>query len=280
MEIAEEIENKVEENQISFDFLDDLQTLTKAENHEWVAKETLVFLADAKGGFLPSFEICGKSMIDWVALSTSQCQTVKVGAVDEEDVLQESKRLFEKYGKQEHQFVVLLFSDTPLLQKCTFLEIMKHFCMNGMNVLCLPHGFVFRAQWLKKAMVFLSNAPTMFGEDDFLIVENAQKAALAFKVLQRRILQYHKENGVILFGENTIFVDADVEIEAGAVIFPNNIIKGESFVGANAILESGNFLLDTIVCEGAFVCQSYLEKSKVEKEKVVGPFARLINQKV
>ena len=75
-------------------------------------------------------------------------------------------------------------------------------------------------------------------------------------------------------------MDADVEIESGAVIYPNNIIKGESYVGKNAILESGNYLLDTIVCDGAFVVQSYLEKSKVSEGKVVGPFARLINEEI
>ena len=99
-------------------------------------------------------------------------------------------------------------------------------------------------------------------------------------ILSGRILNYHKENGVIFFGENTIFIDADVEIVAGCVIYPNNIIKGESYIGKNVILESGNYIFDTIVCDEAFVCQSYLEKSKVEKGKVIGPFAKLINQKI
>ena len=112
------------------------------------------------------------------------------------------------------------------------------------------------------------------------MIDDAQKISFAFKILQNRILQYHKQRGVVLFGENTIFVDADVEIEEGAVIFPNNIIKGESYVGKNAILESGNYILDTIICDEAFVQQSYLEKSKVEKGKVVGPFARLIKEEV
>ena len=85
---------------------------------------------------------------------------------------------------------------------------------------------------------------------------------------------------MILLGENTIFVDADVEIEAGAVVYPNNILKGESYIGKNAILESGNYIIDTIVCDEAFVCQSYLEKSKVGEGKVVGPFARMIRQKI
>ena len=71
-----------------------------------------------------------------------------------------------------------------------------------------------------------------------------------------------------------------MEIEAGTVVYPNNVIKGESYIGKNVILESGNYIFDTIICDEAFVCQSYLEKSKVEIGKTVGPFERLINQKI
>lgn len=89
-------------------------------------------------------------------------------------------------------------------------------------------------------------------------------------MLNKRILDYHKERGVVFFGENTVFVDADVEIESGCVIYPNNIIKGESYIGRDVILESGNYIFDTIVCDEAFVCQSYLEKAKLKKEKLLG----------
>lgn len=133
---------------------------------------------------------------------------------------------------------------------------------------------------MKTAKVLLSSTIENFGEEDFVVLDSAEKVSFAFKLLNNRILGYHKANGVVLLGENTIFIDADVEIEAGTVIYPNNVIKGESYIGKNVILESGNYIFDTIVCDEAFVCQSYLEKSKVEQGKVVGPFERLINQKI
>ncbi len=95
-----------------------------------------------------------------------------------------------------------------------------------------------------------------------------------------RILSYHKNSGVVLFGEETIFIDADVEIEAGTVIYPNNIIKGQSYIGKGVILESGNYIIDSIVLDGAFVCQSYIESGKVGQDKTVGPFARIIKETV
>lgn len=275
MEIMEDLDVKVEENQISFDFLNEPVTVAVADNYEWVAKETLVILVKAKGNVPSNFDICGKKLIDWVALAGSGCNQKVIDEPSEDDFLPTIKSLAEGYD-----FVTVLYSDTPLLQKSTFLEIMDYFSKNRMNVLTLPRGYVFRGEYLKNTRMLLSTSVERFNDLDFTIINNAQKVSFAFDIIQKRILQYHKSQGVIFFGEETIFVDADVEIESGTIVYPNNIIKGESYIGKDVILESGNYIFDTIVCDESFVCQSYLEKSKVEKGKVVGPFARLINQKV
>lgn len=277
MEIDENIDVEVEENQISFDFLNDNieRPLQQAENFEWVANESLVVLIRTKGEFSANFDICGKKMIDWVSMASSGCKQVIIDEPDDDNFLSKIKDLADGY-----EFVTVLYSDTPLLKKSTFLEIMDYFSKHRMNVLRLARGYVFRAEYLKTAKMLLSSTFEEFDKEDFTIVDSAKKVAYAFKVLNKRILDYHKERGVVFFGENTIFVDADVEIEGGCVIYPNNVIKGESYIGRDVILESGNYIFDTIVCDEAFVCQSYLEKSKVEKGKVVGPFAKLINEKI
>lgn len=277
MEIDNELEIEVNENQISFDFLQNMEKepLQQAENYEWVADETLVVIIKAKGDISPNFDICGKKMIDWVALATSGCTQKIIEEPDEENLLQTIKDLSDGYN-----FVAVFYSDTPLLKKSTFLEIMDYFSKRRMNVLKLVRGYVFKTEYLQNAKMLLSTTVEEFDKEDFTIINSSKKASFAFKILNNRILNYHKERGVVFFGENTIFIDADVEIEEGCVIYPNNIIKGESYIGKNVILESGNYIFDTIVCDEAFVCQSYLEKSKVEKGKVVGPFAKLINQKI
>lgn len=271
------LEIEKNENQISFDFLNEIETtpVEQAQNFDWVAEETLVILVRSRGEISADFDLCGKKMIDWVALATSGCKQKTINEPDEENLLEEINRISEGY-----RFVAVFFSDTPLLKKSTFLEIMEYFSKRKMNVLKLSRGYVFKKEYLEVSKAILSSTIELFGEEDFMIVDNAKMLNYAFKVLNDRILSYHKKNGVILFGENTIFIDADVEIESGAVVYPNNIIKGETYIGHSVILESGNYILDTIVCDEAFVCQSYIEKSKIEKGKVVGPFARLVSQKV
>ena len=279
MVIEEEVETKVAENQISFDFLNetenDVKTLTSSQNHDWVAQETLVIVVKPTQGFSCEFDLCGKKMIDWVKMATYGCKQKEITEPAEENFLETIKRESEGF-----EFVAVLYCDTPLLKKSTFLEIMDHFSKNRMNVLKLKRGYVFRGEFLQNAKMILSTQVSEFGDDDFFVVNNSQSASFAFTTLQNRILQYHKSHGVTLLGENTIFIDADVEIDEGTIIYPNNVIKGESVIGHCVILESGNYIYDSVVCDEAFVCQSYVEKSKIGKGACVGPFAKLVSEEV
>ncbi len=143
--------------------------------------------------------------------------------------------------------------------------------------LILLRCFIATRHFLKNPL-FLSSTVEEFDKEGFTIIDNAQKASWAFNVINKRILDYHKQNGVTLFGENTIFIDADVEIEPDTIIYPNNVLKGETFIGKGVVLESGNFISNSIVCDGAILQQSFVEDSKIEKGKTVGPFEKLIKK--
>lgn len=276
-----EIENvKIEENRINFDFLNNVELKTENEKSKiWDAGKTLVAISHTHGKVSSEFDLCGKKIIDWVRLASSCCEQVLID-VDEDNILATLRKVVENDVYEKFEYVAFLYGDTPLLQKTTFVDIMNRFANSGLNVMKLTRGFVFRADYLKTARILLETNVDNLGKEEFFVVDNAQAISIAFKILNGRILDYHKQNGVVFFGEDTIFVDADVEIEAGTVVYPNNILKGESYIGKSVILESGNYILDTIVCDECFICQSYLEKSKIESGRVVGPFAKIVNQKI
>ena len=272
-----EMETETLENQISFDFLEqDMKTkpLAKGQIVDWSAEDTLVLILKSKK-MNADFSLCGKSMLDWVRLASSGCEQVILEEKIDVDVLDVARPYADRSS-----FVVVLYSDAPLLQKATFLEMMNYFTANGLNFMRLPRGVVFKSEYLKNAKMLMSTGEMSFGKDDFFVVDETAKISFAYKVLNERILSYHKENGVILFGENTIFIDADVEIEGGTIVYPNNILKGQTYIGKGVILESGNYIIDSIVCDGAFICQSYIESEKIENERTVGPFARIIKEKI
>lgn len=275
IELERETEQQID---VNFDFLQQSQqerALETAKSFEWVAKETLVVLVETEHAFAEDFQLCGMKMTDWVALATSGCKHKVISFVDEDEILQVAKQYAGDFS-----YVAVLYNDIPLLKKQTFLDLMDYFAKRKMNVMRLERGFVFRSEYLENAQILLSGMVEKFGEEDFFVVDNAEKASHAFEVLNARIVDYHKKDGVVFFGENTIFVDVDVQIESGAIIYPNNIIKGQSYIGKNVVLESGNYIVDSAICDGAKVCQSYIKNSVVEKKKNIGPFENLTNVKV
>ncbi len=123
--------------------------------------------------------------------------------------------------------------------------------------------------------VLFSPVKKNFNVRQFEIIDNPKSISNASKILQTKILDYHKQNGVTLFGENTIFIDGDVEIESGTVIYPNNVLKGQTYIGKNVTLDAGNIISDSIISDEAYVVGSYIFKSKIEKGSKVGPFEKL-----
>lgn len=242
---------------------------------EWVKEETLVLIVKAKNEIFDycNFDLCGKKMVEWVQLATSFC-TQKV--LEDESLVLEFLR---KY-KEDYKQIAVFYSDTPLLQKNTFLEIMKYFASKKMNFLPLQRGFVISTNYIENYENLLSTPFVDFGVDDFYVVNSATRLSYAFKVLNKRILNFHKSQGVVIFSEGTTFIEADVQIEEGVVIYPNNILKGSSYIGKGVMLESGNYIFDTIILDNAIVTQSYLEKSKISEGKTVGPFEKFINETI
>ena len=276
MEIDEMIETEVKELDVEtvVQKVNDTEPEVLSSSFQWVKEETLVLVVRANCDIMENasnFDLCGKKMIDWVLIATSACAQ-KI--VDDENMLFQTLLKF----AHEYKYIAVFYSDTPLLQTSTFLEVMKYFSAKKMNFLPLQRGFVIKSDYVENYNNLLSAPFVGFGIDDFYVVNSAKSFSYAHKKLNKRILNFHKEQGVILLGEESIFIDADVQIESGVVIYPNNYLKGESYIGKNVTLESGNYIFDTIVCDNAFVIQSYLEKSKVPEGKTVGPFEKLINQ--
>lgn len=262
IEIEEREEIDVQDDRLK-ELVEKMNTepLVSSSSLEWIKEETLVLIVKVKNEFSDVL-LLGKKMADYVSLATSAC-TQKM--VDGEDKIYESLL---KYSS-EYQQIAVFYGDTPLLQNSTFFEIMQYFASKKMNFLPLKRGFVIKSEYVENFASLLSTPLDHFGRDDFFIVNDAISMAYAFKVLSKRIIDFQKSQGVILFGENTIFIDADVQIESGVIIYPNNVIKGESVICKGVILQSGNTIDNSIICEDAEIGHSYIKNSKVPEGKVL-----------
>ena len=92
---------------------------------------------------------------------------------------------------------------------------------------------------------------------------------------RRRLLESHMLAGVTVVDPGSTWVDAGVEIAADARIEPGTTLRGETTVGAHAVVGPLTTLLDSDVGVEATVVHSYLVECEVRDGCSVGPFAYL-----
>lgn len=217
------------------------QPIIAPKDFGWVRDEAMAVIFHTPNDEL---DICGKTKLEWVQLACVNMLTKVASEPDEDQFFATLKNL--SAGKQ---YVVVLYSNTPLLKQNTILEALDYISSKNVNALILPKGFIFKAAYLEGGMmstpVRKNIAPEQFEE-----IDTPDAISAACEKIWSEIRAFHKNNGVVLKGENTIFIDADVAIESGTVIEPNNVIKGHSSIGQNAVLKSGNYIENSAIAAG------------------------------
>lgn len=269
---TQEIDVQISKNQIAIDFdaLDEVQTeeesavlpssLVNAKNFEWVGEEVLFLLVRTHDNPFAKVDLCGKNMEEWVLLASSGCESRVIE--DGENILSSIKAV-----QTNKRYIAVFYSDTPLVGKVLFQNIMDYFTRNGLNALTLPRGYVFRRDYLLSMNDYIAPCVHQFDEVAFTPISNARALAGAHKILQDKIRAYHVKNGVVLIGENTISIDCDVEIESGVVIYGGNSLKGSTVVGRGVVLREGNYICDSIISDGCELTGCFISASKIERGK-------------
>jgi bifunctional UDP-N-acetylglucosamine pyrophosphorylase/glucosamine-1-phosphate N-acetyltransferase len=134
-----------------------------------------------------------------------------------------------------------------------------------MNYLALSRGFVVKKDFLMTNENFLQGK-NVFEDEGLIRINSTQSLEYVFKRLSDRIREFHTNNGVIILGKDSVYIDADVEIGGGTIIYPNNTILGESVIGDNVCLESGNYIKNSIICNDVKLSNCKIIKSKVSKD--------------
>lgn len=283
----EDIGIMVAENQLSFDFSEIekqdeeesaifTQTFIKAKNYDWI-KDEVLFVAVKANHYeiakdFSNLDLCGKKMLDWVLMAGSDCETKIIN--DSEDIFASIRSL-----STTKPIIAVFYSDTPLLDKITFNKICDYFSSRNMNFLQLSRGFVIKTDFIKNNTYFAQGV-NLYEDKNLLIVDNAKSLSYVSNSLYNKILAFHQKNGVIIFGQNTVFIDADVEIESGVIIYPNNVIQGQSIIGQGVVLQSGNIIRDSIITNGCTLKACFVENSKITSGAAIEPFRKIINEEI
>lgn len=110
----------------------------------------------------------------------------------------------------------------------------------------------------------------------FLGVNNLKQLEEVERVLRERKREELRDSGVRFIDSFHSYIDSDVEIGEGTLIYPNTFISGRSIIGKNVIIEMGAQISNSIVDDNARVlAYSVLSGARLQSKASVGPFARL-----
>ncbi|MES2767766.1 MAG: bifunctional UDP-N-acetylglucosamine diphosphorylase/glucosamine-1-phosphate N-acetyltransferase GlmU [Bdellovibrionota bacterium] len=83
-------------------------------------------------------------------------------------------------------------------------------------------------------------------------------------------------NGVIFIKPETCYVEDEVRVGTGVVIYPNAFIKGFTDIGDFTVIEPNCFILSSKIGSGVQIKMgSHLEKVVIHDKSEIGPYARL-----
>ena len=104
-------------------------------------------------------------------------------------------------------------------------------------------------------------------------VNSRVQLAQAEEILRNRINLKHMENGVTLIDPKATYIGIDVEIGKDTIIYPNNILEGNTKIGDNCLLYQNSRIVDSIIGDEVDIQSSVILDSSIGDNTTVGPFA-------
>ena len=109
--------------------------------------------------------------------------------------------------------------------------------------------------------------------EDTIGVNSRAQLAEAEEILRNRINRKHLDNGVTLIDPKTTYIGVDVKIGQDTIIYPNNILEGNTEIEAGCTLLQNNRIKDSHIESGVEIQSSVILESRVGENTTVGPFA-------
>ncbi len=111
--------------------------------------------------------------------------------------------------------------------------------------------------------------------EEVIGINSQDQLAEAGQILRRRINDGHMVAGVKIVDPDRTYIDSEVEIAPGAIIYPGVHLEGATKVGANAQVGPDVLARDSEIGDDALVWYSVLRSAVVGSHCEVGPYASL-----
>ncbi len=128
---------------------------------------------------------------------------------------------------------------------------------------------LFKPAYAVKPVRFPSETP-------FLGINTMEQLSNISMILRDQKLKQLFADGVQILNPQSCYIENNVKVGIGTVIYPGVTILGKTEIGSNVIIESGCFIKDSTIHDRAeILANSYLEEAIVHNEATIGPMARL-----
>lgn len=104
-------------------------------------------------------------------------------------------------------------------------------------------------------------------------VNSRLQLSQAEKVLRKRVNEKHMVNGVTLIDPESTYIDVDVEIGSDTIIYPGNVIEGNTVIGGKCMLYQGSRICDSVIGSEVTIQNSVILSSSIGEKTTVGPYA-------
>lgn len=264
IDILEKNENEIKQENL-------LDTLLKKSNSKTNYEDfSVLILNNENEQNFSEKEMFGVTGLNYIKNAVNVCD-YKVVNFNNEDVIKVIKT-----NMGNKKFVAVVFSDTPLLTKQTFLEILDYFIYKDLCALKFNRGYVFECEYLRSVEKVYNPQVQNFNEEDFLKVNSSESFSKALNVLKNRILNYHFSNNVIIKSPETTFIDAEVNIEKNVIIEPFTVIKGKSIIKSKTVIENST-VFNAIIHENCKITNSNLNTCVIKPNCVIEDYSVIKN---
>ena len=107
-------------------------------------------------------------------------------------------------------------------------------------------------------------------------VNNQADLAIATAIAFERACLRCMTRGVVVIDPKTAYIEDDVFVGKGSLIYPNVYLRGQSKIGAFCALESNVHIFDSLIRNYVNIrAGSYIEGSIINEKAIIGPYARL-----
>jgi NDP-sugar pyrophosphorylase family protein len=263
------IDTKLEEEKLNLSCQNLLDNL-KLEDNDYSDFLVLILRVNYKNDFT-RLNMYGLNALDYILNAVNFCETKVVDYKLEDDIIKTIKA-----NLNNKKYVAVVFSDTPLITRKTFNEILDYFKFKSLCALKFNRGYVFESDYLLKVEKVYNPHVQSFCEEDFLRVSDTKSFADVLSVLKNRILSYHLSNGVIIKDINSTFIDAEVNIDSGVILENNVILQNKTVIKENAKLLNCK-IKNSIVFKYADIENSILENAIIEENVKICDYSVIKN---